>query len=68
LEIWTREDFCSQPTSVADRAKRCRVIPNRSDNASPARTEGTSKADGIFSSNERSFAVCAAQDDNARMT
>jgi len=39
-EIWTRENLRPQPTSVADRAKRCRVIPNRADNASPARTEG----------------------------
>jgi hypothetical protein len=40
LEIWTRENLRPQPTSVADRAKRCRVISNRADNASPARTEG----------------------------
>ena len=37
LEIWTRENLRPQPTSVADRAQRCRV---RRDNASPARTEG----------------------------
>jgi hypothetical protein len=26
LEIWTRENLRPQPMSVADRAKRCRVI------------------------------------------
>jgi hypothetical protein len=31
LEIWTRENLRPQPTSVADHAKRWRVIPNRAD-------------------------------------
>jgi hypothetical protein len=44
LEIWTRENLRPQPTSVADRAKRCRVIPNRADDEGTLNREIHSRA------------------------
>src|SRR5438132_623301 len=44
LEIWTRENLCPQPTSVAGRAKRCCVLPNRADDEGALNREIHSRA------------------------
>src|SRR5207237_10821407 len=44
LEIWTRENLRPQPTSVANRAKRCRVLPNRADDEGALNREIHSRA------------------------